>query len=136
MKIVLDTNILVACIHPKSRFHIIWQKFIQREFDLILTTDIILEYSEILPKFYSFEAVNLLLNQFNLQSNVKLINRYYEWKLITIDPDDNKFVDCAIASGCDYLVTNDKHFNILDQIEFPKVHVINDEAFLKLLVRS
>ena len=44
--------------------------------------------------------------------------------MITADPDDNKFVDCAISAGAKYIVTNDKHFNVLKEIDFPKVDII------------
>jgi uncharacterized protein len=53
--------------------------------------------------------------------------------LITIDPDDNKFVDCAIAAGADYIITNDHHFDILAQISFPEVRVCSAEEFLAML---
>ena len=52
---------------------------------------------------------------------------------ISIDADDNKFVDCAIASDTNYLVTNDKHFDILQSIEFPKVETITARDFLSIL---
>ncbi|RZJ58302.1 MAG: PIN domain-containing protein [Hymenobacter sp.] len=47
------------------------------------------------------------------------------------DPDDNKFVDVAIAANADLLITNDKHFDILKQIEFPRVSIISFQLFLK-----
>jgi len=37
-------------------------------------------------------------------------------------PDDNKFVDCYIASGAHYLITHDSHFSILKSVAFPKVN--------------
>jgi predicted nucleic acid-binding protein len=49
------------------------------------------------------------------------------------DPEDNKFVDCGIAGQADFLVTQDKHFNILKTIEFPKLSIISTEDFAKLL---
>ena len=49
------------------------------------------------------------------------------------DPDDNKFTDCVIASNANFLVTNDKHFNILNTVEFPKVDFISAEKFLKTI---
>jgi predicted nucleic acid-binding protein len=52
---------------------------------------------------------------------------------ITNDPDDNKFVDCAIASNADYIVSQDSHFDILKFIDFPKVNVIRLEEFMKTL---
>jgi len=65
--------------------------------------------------------------------NVAHITNFYRWGLIEQDYDDNKFVDCAIASNAHYLATNDKHFNILKIIEFPKVHVINVSEFKQIL---
>lgn len=53
--------------------------------------------------------------------------------MISQDPDDNKFVDCAIASNSDWIVTNDKHFHILKGIDFPRVNVISVEDFIHLL---
>ena len=64
--------------------------------------------------------------------NVELITRYFKWHLIANDPDDNKFVDCAIASSANYLVSNDKHFNILNRIKFPKVTVLTIQEFERI----
>jgi predicted nucleic acid-binding protein len=36
-----------------------------------------------------------------------------------VDQDDEKFADCAIVSNADYLVTNDRHFEVLKTIQFP-----------------
>jgi predicted nucleic acid-binding protein len=55
--------------------------------------------------------------------------------LIKTDPDDNKFVDCAISANAKFIVTNDKHFNILQKIEFPKVSVLNILTFKNELSR-
>ena len=55
---------------------------------------------------------------------------YYKWQLIEADPDDNKFADVAIAATADYLVTNDRHFEVLKQLEFPRVPVVSLQEFL------
>jgi predicted nucleic acid-binding protein len=59
---------------------------------------------------------------------------YFKWNLISDDPDDNKFVDCAINAGADYIVTNDKHFNILKDIDFPKINIIDIDTFKKIIL--
>lgn len=53
--------------------------------------------------------------------NMKPVHIHYQFNLIYSDPDDTKFVDCTIASNADYLVSNDKHLNILKKIPFPKI---------------
>jgi predicted nucleic acid-binding protein len=58
-----------------------------------------------------------------------MITRYFSWNLIAADPDDNKFVDCAIAAQARFLVNEDRHFTALRDVEFPKVDVIGIQAF-------
>jgi predicted nucleic acid-binding protein len=53
--------------------------------------------------------------------------------LIDIDKDDNKFSDCAFAGNVHYLVTNDKHFNVLSSVSFPSINVITLEVFKDIL---
>jgi predicted nucleic acid-binding protein len=65
--------------------------------------------------------------------NVEKVIPFFKWNLIFTDPDDNKFVDCALNAGADCIVTNDKHFNILKGIGFPKMNIIDIETFKKII---
>jgi predicted nucleic acid-binding protein len=65
--------------------------------------------------------------------NVELITRYFKWNLIEADPDDNKFVDCAIAGNATFIVSEDRHFRIIRTIDYPKVEVIGVEEFREVL---
>ena len=49
------------------------------------------------------------------------------------DPDDNKFVDCAVAADAEYIVTNDSHFNILKHTDWPKITIIAIKEFYETL---
>ena len=49
------------------------------------------------------------------------------------DPDDNKFANLSISTGVRYLVSNDKHFNIFKQIEFPILEVVKLDEFKNIL---
>jgi len=51
--------------------------------------------------------------------------------LIEADEEDNKFADCAIVARAKYIVTNDRHFNILKITPFPKVDVVKIDEFLE-----
>lgn len=51
----------------------------------------------------------------------KNLKKYWN---ITTDPDDNKFVDCAVAGNARFIVTEDHHYDILSKTDFPKVEVI------------
>ncbi len=68
-----------------------------------------------------------------LDTNVLFVSNYFFWNFITEDPDDNKFVDCAISANADFIVTNDKHFRVLKKISFPSVPVISADDFVEIL---
>ncbi len=51
------------------------------------------------------------------------------WNLIEADSDDNKFVDCAVSANANGIVTQDKHFNVLRNIDYPNVNLISIAEF-------
>jgi len=53
--------------------------------------------------------------------------------MIDADPDDDKFADVAFASGADYLISNNNHFNVLKKREHPKIHVLRLDEFRVLM---
>ena len=66
----------------------------------------------------------------------RMVDPHYRFGLIEQDPDDNKFVDCAIIAGADYIVSEDTHFRVLADIPFPSVNVIRLDEFLQDLRRD
>ena len=133
MKIVLDTNCLVVCLPATSPYYCLWKAFRDMRITLCYTNDIVYEYSEILVHFYRQQFVNNVISELLLSPNVMKANNYYKWNLISADPDDNKFVDCALNAGANYLVTNDHHFNILKSIDFPQIKVVDIETFKRIM---
>jgi len=133
IRVVLDTNVLFASISRRSPFYWVWQLFMSGKYELFVTTDILEEYAEIIEKFYSHIDAENTLNQIMLHENVIQIVRYFEWGVIERDPDDNKFFDCAVAANADYIVSHDKHFNILKHIPFPSVTAIKLPQFKQVL---
>ena len=92
-----------------------------------------LEYEEMLLRFYTKQLTAHTFNFILYSSHTLIITPYFQWNLIADDPDDNKFVDCALNAGADYIVTNDKHFNVLKSIPFPSINVINIDTFKHIL---
>ena len=50
-----------------------------------------------------------------------------------MDPDDNKFVDCAFAANATYIVSDDTHYDVLREITFPQILVLELKAFIEKL---
>jgi putative PIN family toxin of toxin-antitoxin system len=135
MKIVLDTNSLIQSVPRQSRYHIVWQALVKGEHVLCVSNEILEEYLEILQRLTDYETAELIVKTIVNSPFVELITPYYHFQMIQADPDDNKFVDCAIAAGARYVVTNDHHFDVLRQTPFPHVDIIALAEFAKLLKR-
>ena len=134
MKIVFDTNCLLRILPKNSIHRCLWDAFLREEFDLCYTTEILAEYEEILSRFYSPKISEFIVGVLRKCQNAIQITPYFKWNLIVADPDDNKFVDCALNAGADYIVTDDRHFNVLKSFGFPLIQIINIEEFEKLLM--
>jgi uncharacterized protein len=133
LKVVLDTNALLRSISRRSPFSVILDKLYDGDFELLVTNDILLEYEEKITDIFSKETAGLIIGALSLLPNVKKTEIHYYLNLIDNDKDDNKFSDCAFAGNVHYLVTNDKHFNVLKSIPFPSINIITLEAFRDLL---
>lgn len=136
MRIVLDTNVLLSAILPDSVHHWIYQGVFNGDFILCVSTDVLSEYAELLERFYGRNISENVLSALLYSPFVERFSPSYFWSMIIQDPDDNKFVDCAIASSSHYIITSDKHFKILEQISFPKVITIKPEKFKDLIYGS
>jgi putative PIN family toxin of toxin-antitoxin system len=131
--IVLDTNCLLNCLAAKSKYHAVWTAFLNEDFQLCVSNEILNEYEEILAKKTSTRFADMIMNVLVNSENLVLVHPTFRFNLIAIDPDDNKFVDCAIVANADYIVSQDAHFDILKKIDFPNVNVIRIEDFVTKL---
>ncbi len=133
MRIVLDTNCLIQSVSPRSRYHAVWQSLVDGRNTLCVSNEIITEYLEILQRFVGYDTAEAVIKTIINSRFVEFITPYYNFELIIQDPDDNKFVDCAIAANASYVVTNDHHFDVLKGLNYPPIDVIKLEEFMKLL---
>lgn len=132
MTVVIDCNILVMCLTSRSPYHIIYLSLIQGKFNLAVSTEILLEYQEIIEQKYGVTTANSFIALLKELPNVRYYVSYYKWNLIP-DADDNKYSDCVIAGAASFLVSEDKHFSVLKAVPFPKIDVISIDKFTELL---
>ncbi len=133
MKVVIDTNCLIASIPRHNPEYWLYKSFRNKEFEWVVSNEILLEYEEIIGDFYSLHTADLVLAILTTASNVIMAEPFIKWELITDDPDDNKFSDLAISSNVHYLVSNDRHFNILKNLPFPTVKVVSLTEFQQIM---
>ena len=90
-----------------------------------------MEYKEIISLKYNSSVAREVIKSLLILPNVYKISIYYNWNLISEDVDDNKFIDCAINSNSHLLVTEDKHFEVIKNIDFPKIEISSVNDFAK-----
>ena len=96
---------------------------------LCVSNEILEEYIEILQRLTDNETAEYVVKTILNSPFVELITPFYHFNLIIVDPDDNKFVACAISANAHYIVTNDHHYDVLKDIDFPKVNIVNIQQF-------
>ena len=109
-----------------------FQNLLEKQYELCVTTDILNEYAEIIEQHMGNETSESTMGVIENLSNIHFITKYYQFQLLK-EEDDDKFVDCAIAANADFIVSHDKDFDVLKNIDFPKVRVIKTEDFRKIL---
>lgn len=132
-RIVLDTNSLVQCIPPKSKYREVWDCILTGKHRLCVSNEILEEYEEILQRLTDVDVATLVIEVILNSPYTVFCTPYFKFNMIESDVDDNKFVDCAIVANAKFIVTEDQHFRILKQHDFPKVECIGLDDFYQLL---
>lgn len=134
MNIVLDSNVLLQVAFTQKPLRIVWDKLLSGAYTLCVTEDILFEYQEkVMDCFHNEQLANLLIDTLLNCEYVKRVETYFRYNYIQADKDDNKFVDCALACNARYIVTEDKHFDELKNLPFPRVDVVNLQEFVSIL---
>ena len=132
LRCVLDINILLVCVSDKSPLHWIYNSFRTGAYELCVTTEILAEYAEVLERHMGPIVSQDIMDSLITRQTLVEVEPTYRFNLLR-DPDDNKFVDCAIAANARCLVSHDRGFLPLRESEFPKVVVVDVEGFRELL---
>lgn len=135
MRVVIDTNIMFSGLAPASPYFSLVEGFYTQTLTLLVSTPILLEYEEILRSIYSESVCQNFFDFLHISDNVDFVDPTYRFQLPFEDEDDQKFVDCAVCGQADFLITNDRHFQRLRDVPFPRVLVITGKEFLRFHMR-
>ena len=131
--IVLDTNCLIMAISARNSYHRVWQSFLEGKYTLCVSNEIVEEYLEVLARNINPRVAESIVSAILMRHNVLKVDPHFRFRMIEQDPDDNKFVDCAICANAKYIVSEDHHFDILKEYSFPRVEVIGIDLFANIL---
>jgi putative PIN family toxin of toxin-antitoxin system len=139
MKVVLDTNIVISrFLSPHGSPAQIMALLEQGIFELSVSADILAEYEKALNydhirKRHGFTFEEIAHWVQNIKRHIDLVPINDMVVTASRDPDDNKFLECAIAGGADYIVSGDAH--LLSLGEYKGVRIISPADFLAVLSR-
>ena len=136
LKVILDTNIILASISKTSRSHIIIDFLFRGAYQIAINNDILLEYEEKLTEKFGFSVAESFIAALLQSPVVEKTTVAFNLFLIKADPDDNKFADVAFCSNANFIVSNDRHFNELKKYQFPLIKVISLSEFVNMLTEQ
>jgi len=132
MRVVVDTNIFVSSFFGGNPRRVIdlWKT---GGITLCLTRPVVEEYIEVLQRLGLTQEKELqeLLDLFAKGFNSVFTAKTPVLKVVAADPDDDKFIECAVALKARCIVSGDKA--LLNVKEYMGTHVLNAKAFLDML---
>lgn len=127
MRVVLDTNLIIASrFNPRSSSGRILRMCMERELQAVYTPEIKNENLFILEKVRP--GPDIIDKVVRFYSRAEL-TRVRESVKVCEDPDDNKYLEAALAGKADYIITNDRHLLELDG--WKGIRIIRPREFLK-----
>ncbi len=110
IKTVLDTNIFVSSFFGGNPRKII-DLWANGKLKLCLSRFIVDEYVEVLERLglQNEQELKDLLNLLGKSENIIFTSKVPTVNIVDQDPDDNKFIECALALNAQYIISGDNH---------------------------
>jgi putative PIN family toxin of toxin-antitoxin system len=132
MTVVLDTNIVASASFWRGKPAHCLEAWVLGKYDLVVSHPILTEYEEIIARL----ALRYPAKQYtDWLSAIKQAGHLFlpaPLPVITTDPDDEMFIECAVAARADYLATGDKG-HLLKLEKFSGISIVAVSSFLRLL---
>ena len=117
MTVCIDTNVVLGMFTATHAYRPIFEAWFRGELRWAVSTEILLEYEEIMQRKASLQKADAMMQIITLvalrHGNIAFSSPSFRFHLVAADPDDDKFADCAITAQADHIITNDHHFDAL-----------------------
>jgi len=137
--VVIDTNIMVSALAHYSSSEResldvkLFRKWINREIEVIVSPRILEEYDKLLKReAKNIEAKGIAFNWLDLLKTCSIIvEPSRSLDVIKEDPDDNRFLECAVEGKAKYIVSRNKH--LLKLGKYKDIEIVKPDTLLKML---
>lgn len=134
MRAVLDTNVLISGVIATGVPHELLLRGFDHEYQIVVSVETLTEFRDTLLKYPD----RFQMSESEVQQEVETIRYFAEFvdpdeTITTVepDPDDDKFLEAAVAGDVDYLVSGDSH--LLDIESFRGIDIVEPRTFYEHL---
>ncbi|AFK06819.1 putative toxin-antitoxin system toxin component, PIN family [Mesotoga prima MesG1.Ag.4.2] len=134
-RVVLDTNVLIsAIISSKGSPAKILDLWREGAFDLVFSEETLQELINVLSRRRMFRITGINEDELNrlvsyLRNSSIVVDSSEDISIAIEDPDDTKFISCAVQAGAKYIVSGDHH--LLDVEKFEGTAIVTPAEFLR-----
>jgi len=128
---VIDTNIYISAIFWGRKPRDVIDLGRDNKVQIFTSSEIVNEISEKLRMKFKIpgrEVSEILIDLSNFTFPVEVTKKY---RVILDDPDDDKFIDCAVQCNADYIVSGDRH--LLRLKEYSGTKILKASEFLSIV---
>ena len=134
-RVVLDTNIFVAAHtsrNPRSPNKELIQRWLEGQYNLLYSKVLLYEIVDKLKEKRISQAliIELVENFIHLAQRVEVPPETV--RKVLADSDDDHLLACAVCGNADYLITYDKHFDVLGG-SYQDIQILEPLPFLFVL---
>jgi uncharacterized protein len=129
-RIVLDSNVFVSAVLFGGKPREIMDVAIKGLIGIAVSDDILDEIKGVLEgkKFqFPMKSVYALIRE--IEDIAELVEPKERIKAVPDDPEDNRVLECAAASGSNVIISGDSH--LLALRNFGKIKITNPDEFLR-----
>ena len=129
MRIVIDTNVVASGIVFGGKPERLLELAIKNDVEMCVSPQILAEYDEIIARLSAkYPNRTIAISLKDLTDNALLVSPS---QTVTVcrDPDDNKFIECAMEGKCLYIVSGDN--DLLDLRSYADVEIVTVAEFFE-----
>lgn len=137
MRAVLDTNVLISSVIATGVPHDVVVAGFRSDYQIVVSVETLTEFRRTLLKYPD----RFGLSESEVQTEVETVRYFAEFvepevglTAVEEDPDDDKFLEAAVAGDVDFLVSGDGH--LLDLDTFRGIDIVEPRTFYEHLERS
>lgn len=136
LKVVLDVNVWVSALLWGGKPAEIIKAAEHGKVCLVASEEIAREISQVLnyPKLRKVYEAEDMCHEELIEAVLKVVSFVKvtrKVKVVVEHPADDKFIECALAVGADYIVSGDKH--LLKIASYKKTRILSVSEFLGIL---